>query len=142
MPFRRELDNANLALILVLVVVVAAILGGRGAGALAAVMATLSFDFFLTRPYLSLDIETSDDIETVLILLGVGLLVGEMAVAVGDHERGRERAAEAISACAPGRRRDRAGRAVDDVVDGRHPGAARAALPPRLLARVPPATCT
>jgi K+-sensing histidine kinase KdpD len=52
-PFRRDLDNANLALILVLVVVIAAILGGRGAGALAAIMATLSFDFFLVRPYLS-----------------------------------------------------------------------------------------
>ena len=49
-PFRDELDNANLALILVFVVVIAAIVGGRAAGALAAVMATLSFDFFLTRP--------------------------------------------------------------------------------------------
>lgn len=108
-PFRRELDNANLALILVLTVVVAALLGGRGAGALAAIMATLSFDFFLVRPYLSMDIETSDDIETVLILLGVGLLVGEMASRGRRSQRGRERAAEAIA---------RVHRVADEVAQG------------------------
>jgi hypothetical protein len=115
-PFRDELDNANLALILVLVVVVAAILGGRGAGALAAVMATLSFDFFLTRPFLSMDIETSDDIETVLILLGVGLLVGEMASRGRRSQRGRERAAEAILRVHRVADVIAQGGAVDDVV--------------------------
>ncbi len=96
-PVRDDFDNANLALILVLVVVVAAIIGGRAAGALAAVMATLSFDFFLTRPFLSMDIESSDDIETMLILLVVGLLVGAVASRGRRSQRGRERAAEAIS---------------------------------------------
>jgi hypothetical protein len=94
---RSELDNANLALILVLVVVAAAILGGRRAGAVAAVMATLSFDFFLTKPYLSLKVETSDDVETVLILLGVGLLVGAVASRGRRAERRREQAADTIS---------------------------------------------
>jgi len=115
-PFRRELDNANLALVLVLVVVVAALLGGRGAGALAAVMATLSFDFFLTRPYLSMDIETRDDIETVLILLGVGLLVGEMASRGRRSQRARERAAEAISRVHRVADVIAQGASVDDVV--------------------------
>lgn len=95
-PIRSEVDNANLALILVLVVVGAAIMGGRRAGALAAVMATFSFDFFLTEPYLSLKIETSDDVETALILLGVGLLVGAVASRGRRSERRRERAAAAI----------------------------------------------
>jgi hypothetical protein len=96
-PVRSEVDNANLALILVLVVVGAAILGGRRAGAVAAIMATLSFDFFLTKPYLSLKVETSNDLETVLILLGVGLLVGAVASRGRRAERQREQAAEAIS---------------------------------------------
>jgi hypothetical protein len=96
-PFRTELHNANLALILVLVVVIAAIIGGRRAGALAALVATASFDFFLTQPYLSLKIETSNDLETVLILLGVGLLVGAVASRGRRSQRGRERAGEAIS---------------------------------------------
>lgn len=95
-PVRTEVDNANLALILVLVVVIAAILGGRRAGALAAIVTTLSFDFFLTQPYLSLKMETSDDLETALVLLGVGLLVGAVASKGRRSERGRERAADAI----------------------------------------------
>jgi hypothetical protein len=96
-PVRTELDHANLALILVLVVVIAAIIGGRRAGALAAIVATLSFDFFLTKPYLSLKIETSSDFETAVTLLGVGLLVGAVASRGRRSERGRERAGEAIS---------------------------------------------
>src|SRR5262249_44623661 len=75
-PLRTTIDNTNLALILVVVVVTAAVIGGRGAGAMAAVLATVSFDFFLTRPYLSLRIANTDDVETALILLAVGLLVG------------------------------------------------------------------
>jgi hypothetical protein len=96
-PIRSEVDNANLALILVLVVVAAAILGGRRAGAVAAIMATLSFDFFLTKPYLSLKVETSNDVETVLTLLGVGLLVGAVASRRRRAERERDQAADAIA---------------------------------------------
>ena len=40
-PLRSHIDNANLALILVFVVVCAAIVGGRTAGAVAAIAATL-----------------------------------------------------------------------------------------------------
>ena len=78
-PLRDEVHNANLALVLMFVVTVAAIVGGRGAGALAAVTSTFAFDFFLTRPFLSVRIDTSSDIETALVLLAVGLLVGEVA---------------------------------------------------------------
>jgi hypothetical protein len=95
-PFRDTLQNANLALILMAVVVVAAIVGGRGAAALAAVTATLSLDFFLTVPYNSMRIESADDIETVLIFLAVGLLVGEIAARFRQSRRDRERASSAI----------------------------------------------
>src|SRR3954469_12616554 len=95
-PLRGSIDNANLGLILVLVVVVAAIVGGWAAGALAAVTATLAFDFFLTRPYLSMRIDSADDIETVLILLGVGLLVGEVAARGRRARELEERTARAI----------------------------------------------
>ena len=46
-PFRTEIDNANLALLLVVVVVLAAIVGDRSAAVLAAITATVCFDFFL-----------------------------------------------------------------------------------------------
>lgn len=95
-PLRDEVDNTNLALILVLVVTIAAIVGGRGAGSVAAVTSTLAFDFFLTRPFLSVRIDSADDIETVVILLAVGLLVGEVAARGRQSRREREQAAQAI----------------------------------------------
>jgi hypothetical protein len=76
---RDNLLNANVALILVLVVVFAAVGGGRTAGAVAAVSAALSFNFFHTAPYLTLEIDSADDIETTLLLLAVGLAVGQLA---------------------------------------------------------------
>jgi hypothetical protein len=115
-PFRDDLDSANLALILVLVVVVAAILGGRRAGALAAIMATLSFDFFLVRPYLSMEIESADDIETALILLGVGLLVGQVASRGRRSRRGQEQAVDAITRLHRVAELVARGAPIDDVV--------------------------
>jgi hypothetical protein len=76
---RDEVATANLALALVVTVVVAAVAGGWQAGAVAAVVGALSFDFFLTRPYLSLTIDTSADVESTLLLLAVGLIVGTVA---------------------------------------------------------------
>lgn len=76
---RDVVDNANVALALVVVVVVAAVTGGRLAGAVAAVSAALSFDFFHTTPYLSLTMDSGDDVETTLLLLVVGILVGTIA---------------------------------------------------------------
>jgi hypothetical protein len=76
---RGEMLNANVALVLVLIVVLAAAMGGRGAGASAAITAALSFDFFHTRPYLHLRIASSNDIETTVLLLLVGLAVGTVA---------------------------------------------------------------
>jgi hypothetical protein len=90
-PLRDQLNNANVALAMVVVVVLAGITGGTGAGALAAVIATLSFDFFHTEPYLSLTINSQDDIETTVLLLAVGLLVGAMA-----SRAGRARASAAL----------------------------------------------
>jgi K+-sensing histidine kinase KdpD len=95
-PLRDSLANATLALILMAVVVIAAIVGGRRAAACAAVTATLAFDFFLTVPYNSMRIESADDIETVIIFLAVGLLVGEVAARFRRTRRDRERAATAI----------------------------------------------
>jgi K+-sensing histidine kinase KdpD len=89
---RDEVDNANIALALVVTVVVAAQVGGRLAGAVAAVSAAATFDFFFTMPYLSLTIDSSDDVETTALLLVVGLLVGTIAT---RGQRARTEATEA-----------------------------------------------
>jgi hypothetical protein len=91
---RGDVVTANLALVMVLTVVVAAGIGGRGPGAFAAVIATMSFDFFLTRPYLSLKIDRAADVETTFALLLIGLAVGQVAVtarrARGQARRGTD----------------------------------------------------
>lgn len=92
-PLRDDLVSTNLALLLVVTVVAGAAIGGRAGGAVAAVTAAVSFDFFLTQPYLSLHIESADEIETTLLLLVVGVLVGQLAVMSRRHleeaEQGR-----------------------------------------------------
>ena len=75
-PWRDRLAAADDALLLVVVIVAVATAGRRWAAALCAVVAALSFDFFLTRPYQSLRITRSSDLTTEVLLLVVGLLVG------------------------------------------------------------------
>ena len=60
---RDSVANADVALLLVLVVVLATVTGGWQAGAVGAVVAALSFDFFHTKPYLSLTMDSRDDVE-------------------------------------------------------------------------------
>jgi Domain of unknown function (DUF4118) len=92
-PFRDHLANAAAALVLVAVVVAVASLGSRLAGYLAAVSATIWFDFFLTQPYERLAITHRHDIETAVGLLVVGIAVTEIAVRSRQH---REEATVAI----------------------------------------------
>ncbi len=76
---RDGLAPSTVALVLVVIVVLAAVAGGRSAGVVAAVSAALTFDFFFTRPFLSLTIDSPDDVETTVLLLVVGLVVGATA---------------------------------------------------------------
>jgi Domain of unknown function (DUF4118) len=78
--FRDQIRPSNAALVLVLVVLAAAIVGGRWGGITSAAVSALCFDFFFTRPYYSFTINSRDDIETTIVLLIVGLAVGELVV--------------------------------------------------------------
>jgi two-component system sensor histidine kinase KdpD len=57
------------------VVAITARAGGRPAGAVAALMSGLSFDFFHTEPYLSLKISDPSDLLVAALLLVLGLQV-------------------------------------------------------------------
>ncbi|MGZ4704664.1 MAG: DUF4118 domain-containing protein [Acidimicrobiales bacterium] len=72
-------SNVNVALVLMVVVVLGAAAGGRAAGAVSAGAAALAFDFFQTQPYHSLRIGSRDDVETAVLLLVGGLIVGQIA---------------------------------------------------------------
>ncbi len=84
-PFRDDLAAANVVLVFVLVVVLAATVGTRVSGAVAAVISAMSFDFFFTHPYQSLKMDSSDDIETTILLLVIGLLVAEIVTYSRRH---------------------------------------------------------
>jgi K+-sensing histidine kinase KdpD len=77
---RDRVGAANSVLVLVVLVVAAAALGGRTAGAITAVVAALSFNFFLTMPYHSLVIASSHDVETFVLLFVIGVSVSELTV--------------------------------------------------------------
>jgi uncharacterized protein DUF4118 len=87
---RGHIANTNVALILAVVVVAAGALGGRAAGMMAGLTAAVSFDFFHTRPYLSLLIHDADDVEMTLLLLILGLVSGQLAWKAGVAARQRD----------------------------------------------------
>jgi hypothetical protein len=83
---RGELRPEIVVLALALSVVVAGRWGGRAGGVAAAVMAATSFDFFFTKPYLSLKIASSNDVAVTAALLAVGLVAGGLSArARRDH---------------------------------------------------------
>lgn len=85
-PLRDHVAAADIALLLAVVILVAATLGGRVTGAVAAVEAAFAFDLFFTRPYYSLRINKAEDIETAVLMLIVGVAIGEI-VTRGKRDR-------------------------------------------------------
>ncbi len=79
-PFRNDLPNTDVALLLVLCVGAVAMIGGRWTAVIGAVAAATAFDLFDTPPYWQLYITRSRDVVTTLILVGAGLVVGELCV--------------------------------------------------------------
>ena len=88
---RWGVNSVNTALVFMVLVVAVAALGGRTAGAITAVASVMSYDFFHTEPYLSMAIDSRDDLETTVLLLVAGLLVGTIA-SKGRSARHRETA--------------------------------------------------
>ena len=94
---RDHMARSNAALVFVIVVVLAAALGGRWAGFTAAVISAMSYDFFLTRPYGSLKIDELEDIVATVLLLAVGLIVGEVVVWAHRGHRQKKRGQDEIT---------------------------------------------
>ena len=93
LPFRSDIRTDNVSLVLVLAVLIGAMAHERLGGAVAAVLAAVSFDFLFTRPYYSFTISSGDDLQPFVLLLAVGLVAGELVVrsrrsyAVARHSR-------------------------------------------------------
>jgi two-component system sensor histidine kinase KdpD len=89
-PFRSLTSASNLAFPFLVLTMVIAELGGRGPGLMTAVVSTLSLNFFLTEPYLTLAIDKPDDVIAFVALAISGLV----AAAFG---RRRARSSELVT---------------------------------------------
>jgi Domain of unknown function (DUF4118) len=107
---RGHITNTNVALLLAVVVVASGALGGRAAGTVAGLTSAASFDFFHTRPYLSLLIHDADDVEMTILLLVLGLVAGQLAWKAGVAARQRDGGRGGL---------DRIRRLADQVAQGR-----------------------
>ncbi|RYY78007.1 MAG: DUF4118 domain-containing protein, partial [Comamonadaceae bacterium] len=77
-PLRDTLDPANTVMLFLLGTVGVALRFGRGPSALAAVLNVAAFDFFFVEPRLSFVVTDVQYLLTFGIMLGVGLLVGQL----------------------------------------------------------------
>ncbi len=84
-PFRDLTTASNFTFFFMALTIVVAELGGRGAALATAVTAALSLDFFLTRPYLQLTIDSKHD---VIAFAGLGAC-GLLAAALGSKRSQR-----------------------------------------------------
>jgi Domain of unknown function (DUF4118) len=79
LPFRGKVSAATVALGLAIVVSLVAALGTRVTAVIAAVSAALCFDILYTKPYGSFSISNASDVETAVLLLVGGLIVGQLS---------------------------------------------------------------
>jgi hypothetical protein len=82
-PLRETIGAASLSFAFVVLTVAISAFGGRGAGVATALASSLSLDFFLTRPYLSLRIQENHDLIAFAGLTACGLV----AASLGSPQR-------------------------------------------------------
>lgn len=79
-PLRAQPQSTTIVVVvLIFVIATAAVLAGPSAGAVATIMAALSFDFLFIRPYLVLKVDSNDEPWPVVLLLAIGLGIVALA---------------------------------------------------------------
>lgn len=98
-PLHGVLELTNIVMLYLLAVVSVAMRFGRGPAAMAALLNVLAFDFFFVPPRLSFAVSDVQYVVTFAVMLGVGLLVGQLTAglrfAVGVSNS-RERRAQSL----------------------------------------------
>ena len=80
LPLLPLFDLANIVMLFLLYVVLVAVKLGRGPAMLAAVLGVASFDFFFVLPRFSFAVSDVQYLMTFSIMLGVGLMIGQLTV--------------------------------------------------------------
>lgn len=101
-PIRDAVSLENVAIVYMAVVAIAAIAGGTSGGLMAALGASLSYNFFFTTPYRTLRIDSFEQVVTVALLFVAGALISFAA----NVTRGRLSDDEAAAPPRPARRDD------------------------------------
>ncbi len=98
-PLVKFFDLANIVMLFLLGVVLVAMRFGRGPAALAAFLNVAAFDFFFVAPQLSFSVGDAQYLVTFVVMLGVGLLIGQLTAGLRFQARissGRERRAQSL----------------------------------------------
>lgn len=103
-PIHYLINSTNLAMIYLLVVVAAALFLGRGPSIFTSLLSAVAFDFFFTDPRLSFTIADTQYLLTLIGLLGVSLVISNLAGTVRDQvEASQQREAQTAALYALGR---------------------------------------
>jgi two-component system, OmpR family, sensor histidine kinase KdpD len=81
------LHQTNIVMFYLLAVMVVALRHGRGPAALASVISVMAFDFFFVLPLKSFAVSDVQYLLTFLVLLAVGLLVGQLTAGLREQAR-------------------------------------------------------
>jgi two-component system sensor histidine kinase KdpD len=98
-PLRPYVAPANIVMLFLLGVVLVARAAGRGPAAVAAVLSVAAFDFFFVPPHLSFVVADVQYLVTFGVMLGVGLLTGQLTAGLRFQARiaaSRERRARSL----------------------------------------------
>ncbi len=103
-PIHYLINSTNLAMIYLLVVIAAALFLGRGPSIFTSILSAVAFDFFFTDPRLSFTIADTQYLLTFIGLLGVSLVISNLAGIVRDQvEASQQREAQTAALYALGR---------------------------------------
>lgn len=98
-PLHGLLELTNIVMLYLLAVVAVAMRFGRGPAAMAALLNVLAFDFFFVSPRLSFAVSDVQYVVTFAVMLGVGLLVGQLTAGLrfaAGVSNSRERRAQSL----------------------------------------------
>ena len=86
-PLLGHLDLANIVMLFLLTVLLIAVILGRTAAVLAAVLSVLLFDIFFVPPRFSLAVENLQYLVTFAVMLVTGLIAGQLAASLKQKAR-------------------------------------------------------